>query len=513
MEAFSSIFKRCGHHKAGIALICFIFMEQITTISQRLKELLKHGAIFGLTSSIQSAVAIILLPFYTKFFSVEEFGGYSLILIISAFCQTIFYLGSSSALGRYYYDYKEQDKESEIVSSTLIISVIGGGALVVLSLIFVRTISVSYLGNEEFMYPFLLCMLASVLVYPNTVMTLLLRYKKKSNFYLLVTVGGLLINFAITFSLLYFSDIKLCAPFVGQLVSNFFIAILLLYYVKDSLTFNISKNTYKVILSFGVQVCLSSLLLYAYQSVDKVVMKECLSIADVGIYSLAYRIGSVVYILLILPFALIWAPMRMQYRSSPDNVSFIGKITSYFTLACFLFIVLCMLWGYNILKMLFPQENYNEALNMFPLIMMGFVFNGYLSIFDFGVYISNNLKYYNLILLCCTLFNIGMNLWLLPIFGMKVAAYIFILTYLLSSMLLLFVSNKFVHIPLEWGRLTILYVLGFVSYFIFYEADFIFTNMYLFKLFYTIMVLMVVWITWLNNSEKIKITSIIKARI
>ena len=77
-------------------------MPTETTLGQRLKQLLKQGVVFGLTSSLQSALAFILLPLYTKYFSLEEFGGYNMLLVIAAGCNTVFYLGASSVLGRWW---------------------------------------------------------------------------------------------------------------------------------------------------------------------------------------------------------------------------------------------------------------------------------------------------------------------------------------------------------------------------------------------------------------------------
>ena len=256
------------------------------SLGQRLKQLLKHGVVFGLTSSLQSALAFVLLPLYTKYFSLEEFGGYNMLLVIVGACNTVFYLGASSVLGRFYYDYKEKGKDQDIVSGTLWLSMLGSVLLIVLSILLASPICTYYLEDSSLIIPFVLCMVGNALTYPITTLTLLLRYKKKSFFYLIVTLAGLILNFIITILVLTFSEIKVCAPFIGLVCSNVILLLVLLFDCKDDLSLNVSKETYKIELYYGAQIVLSSLLGYAYGSLDKFVIKETLSVADVGIYSL-----------------------------------------------------------------------------------------------------------------------------------------------------------------------------------------------------------------------------------
>ena len=162
-----------------------------------------------------------------------------MLLVIAGACNTIFYLGASSVLGRFYYDYKESGKEQDIVSGTLWLSIFGGGLLIGLSVLLASPICTYYLKDSSFAIPFVLCMAGNALTYPITTLTLLLRYKKKSFFYLIVTLAGLCLNFIITISVLMFSEIKVCAPFIGLVCSNTILLLALLFDSKKDLTLNV----------------------------------------------------------------------------------------------------------------------------------------------------------------------------------------------------------------------------------------------------------------------------------
>ncbi|RGM45711.1 MULTISPECIES: lipopolysaccharide biosynthesis protein [Bacteroides] len=482
------------------------------SLGQRLKQLLKHGVVFGLTSSLQSALAFVLLPLYTKYFSLEEFGGYNMLLVIVGACNTVFYLGASSVLGRFYYDYKEKGKDQDIVSGTLWLSMLGSVLLIVLSILLASPICTYYLEDSSLIIPFVLCMVGNALTYPITTLTLLLRYKKKSFFYLIVTLAGLILNFIITILVLTFSEIKVCAPFIGLVCSNVILLLVLLFDCKDDLSLNVSKETYKIELYYGAQIVLSSLLGYAYGSLDKFVIKETLSVADVGIYSLGYRIGCLYQILIYLPFVLVWSPLRMEYRKSPDNVFFIKKIASYYTMGSALFIIVCMVWGNDILLMLFPQQEYIISLQIYPIIMIGYLFYGWTDIFNFGIYVNNKFVYQSIVPIIGTVINCGLNLLLLPKYGVAVSAYIFMFTYLVAALILLFISNKYYRLPLEWGRLSSIVLLCIAEFILLNLVNITVAHGFLGKLFISIFTLLFMWLLWVDKDEKKYIYACIRKR-
>lgn len=485
-------------------------MPTEATLGQRLKQLLKQGVVFGLTSSLQSALTFILLPLYTKYFSLDEFGGYNMLLVIAAGCNTVFYLGASSVLGRFYYDYKEKGQDKEIVSAALWLSMLGGVILVALSLVLANPLSTRYLENTYLTLPFILCMIGNAMSYPVTTLTLLLRYKKKSLFYLIVTLSGLLFNFIITILVLKLTEIKVCAPFLGMICSNTILITVLIYTSRKDLTFRVSKVFYRMGIVYGGQFVMSSLLVYAYDSLDKFVIKEILSVADVGVYSLGYRIGSLHKILIYLPFALVWAPLRMEYRKSPDNAFFIKKIASYYTVGSIVFIVACVVWGNDVLTLLFPQQEYSVSLQIFPVVMMGYLFFGWTDIFNFGVYVNNKFLYLSLVPIVGAVINCGLNILLLPKYGVAVSAYIFMLTYLIAAMMLFFISNKYYKLSMEWGRLISALLIGMAAFLLCNIMNISLAHSIIGKVVITITLLLVIWLLWLEREEKNKVVAYIK---
>jgi len=483
--------------------------SQLTTGS-RLRLLLKHGIIFGLTSSLQSALSFILLPLYTNYLSLSEFGNYNMLLVWAGALNTLFGLGASSALGRYYYEEKSAGNEKEVISASLWISSLGALLLISLSLMLAHPISTYYFHDEKMCLPIIICVIANALTYPTTTLTLLLRYKKQSLFYLVVTLISLLLNFGITITLLGKYHAGIISPFIGQMVTQVILFVALYLHERKNITFAFSKRHYSMIFFFGMQIIVNAFLAYIYECSDKMVMKEVLSIEDVGIYSLSNRIGSVFRILIYMPFVLIWTPLRMEFKDSPDNKKFVSKINNYYTIFGCLFIILCMVWGYDVLRVLFPKSEYSISLLLYPICLLANLFYGYQSIYDFGIYINNKLYYQSIICVITLLFNVGMNIVLLPEFGVSVSAYIYLATYILTAMLLYIVSNRFYPISLEWVKMSFSFLLTIGIYALFFHANTLLTHNAMFKTLITLFVFCFCWRVLFSNGERAHILNSLK---
>ena len=241
------------------------------------------------------------------------------------------------------------------------------------------------------------------------------------------------------------------------------------------------------------------------------VIKEVLSVSDVGIYSLGYRIGSLYQILIYLPFALVWAPLRMEYRKSTDNALFIKKITSYYTLGSAAFIIICMVWGNDLLSVLFPQQEYMVSLQIYPIIMLGYLFYGWTDIFNFGIYVSNKFYYQSIVPIAGAVLNCGLNLILLPVFGVAISAYIFMITFIVAALLLLIISNKYYKLTMEWGRLGFTVFLCLLIFVLLNIIDIQLAHNILGKIILTIVALSTIWIFMIDKNEKSHVVAYLKS--
>jgi O-antigen/teichoic acid export membrane protein len=483
------------------------------SLKSKLSQLLNHGLIYGLTSSLQNVLGFVMLPLLTSYFSPAEFGLYSIILLVSALASAIFFLGGASALGRFYYEEDSLEFKKKIISSAFLITIVGASLLILLSFLFKNLLSVWLFKSSAYSLHIILALTAAAFGFLLNFMTLILRYEKKSKLFMIVILSGVVVNFIVTYILLTNYNLGILAPIYGNLVSVFLGFVFLALRYSSTLTYKIESAHVSLLVKFGIQSSITGLLFYLLDWVDRLIIKELLPMNDVGIYSLGYRIAAIINVLLITPFSLIWSPIRMEYANNNNNNIFMLKVTSYFTVIGCILILMAILFGGELMSLFFKNVQYLSAAKVFPIIMLSILFYGYQNILDFGIYLNRKIYFYVLISAFGLIINIMLNYLLIPHFGYMAAAYISLITYMITSSLIYFVSNRYYKMQLEWGRicLPLCYLAG--VYLIVNFTSFFDSYTLLKKIIFCILSTFVFIKFWIDKTEWEKINSLVRNRV
>ena len=469
------------------------------TLNKKLKEVLKNSFIYGLTSSLQTVLGFIILPILTVYYTPEIFGVYSILLLLSALTGAIFYFGASSSLGRFYFEDDSEFYKKKIITTSIIVTLVGGFLLIFLGLIFSDKLSFELFHTNKYSKSILLILIGTATSFLTNLMTILLRYEKKAIHFFIVTLVGLIINFTVTYILLAKLEYGLLAPIYGVIISNILCISFLLIFRFKLLTLKLERKHFILILKFGIQSSVAGLFFYILEWVDRLILKDLLNLNQVGVYSLGYRLGSLMNILLVMPFSLVWGPMRMQYAKNKDTDFFTGKIISYYTAIGVLILVFTILFGEEILKLIFENMNYANAMPIVPIIMCSIFIYGYQNIVDFGIYIHEKVYIYILTSLFAIFINVIMNYSLIPFYGYTAAAYVTLFTYIITSSFIYFISNSYYKIKVETIRvasaLTIVPILYCIN-------NYLLINSMVIKFSMGILIFFLFYKCWLNNKER-----------
>ena len=89
-----------------------------------IKGLAKDFILYGVAGALTKASSIILLPFYTFYFSPEEYGVLELLMVIITLSSIMGLLQLESALSRFFYEYKAQERKKLITTLFLFTGVL-----------------------------------------------------------------------------------------------------------------------------------------------------------------------------------------------------------------------------------------------------------------------------------------------------------------------------------------------------------------------------------------------------
>lgn len=472
------------------------------TIKSKFKQLLGHGLIYGLTSSLQNVLGFVLLPILTSYYTPAEFGVYSIILLASSLASAIFYFGASTALGRFYFDEDSDKYRKEIVSTALFVTMAGAVLLIILSFLFGEYLSILLFGSNIYRVPLILAFSGASFGFLLNTMTLLLRYEKRSILFMIVTLIGVILNFVTTYTLLKVYNFGIHAPLWGSFISMGLCFTFLFISYLPNLTLKVNPLYYKRIFFFGIQFSVSGLLFYLLDYVDRIIIKELLPMADVGIYSLGCRIAAVINVILILPFSLIWAPIRMEHAKNEGNQEFTSKIFSYLALIGFVLVTFAMLFGEDFMSLIFKNHQYDGYAKVFPLIMLSLLFYGFQNVLDFGIYLHKKVHFYIIISSVGIIFNILMNYLLIPYWGYMGSAYVTFFTYFITTTLIYFISSKYYVLHLEWKRVIAAFIVLIALYYFLNFTEILNWHSLLVRISITLILLVSIAFFWLNDKEQ-----------
>lgn len=362
-------------------------MSEQKKVNEKLKEIGKHGFIYGLGTGLESLIQIFLLPVYLNKFSAEEYGIFSLIQLTAAMAAGFFYLGGTSALTNFYFDFK--GNKNILFSNALFLTLLGSVLMLGVFWTFGELILEKILGDAVFIEPYYFLFLSFAISIINTIYFVLLRLRKKSKIFVLLKIFSLVSTIVFVLGLLNYMQNKLLATSIGFVLGQTCIFLFLVFRFRKSVVFSINSNLIKKILKFGMPLAFSGIIFVATDWIIRFFVSSQLGLDNLGIYSMALRFGAIIMASFIMPFALIWGVVRLQYRHDENTASFFSQITTYYFLIGLLLIFAISVNVDPLFRLLGSSDEYSDCVLLVPILLFSQLMFGGINIFDFGICINN----------------------------------------------------------------------------------------------------------------------------
>jgi len=94
-------------------LFSYRAMKSSQSLTNKVKEAGKHALIYGFGSVLQSMIGFVFIPLYTKYYTPEIYGTFSILTICGTLAATLFGLGAPSSLSRSYFDYSAEEERAK----------------------------------------------------------------------------------------------------------------------------------------------------------------------------------------------------------------------------------------------------------------------------------------------------------------------------------------------------------------------------------------------------------------
>lgn len=180
---------------------------------------------------------------------------------------------------------------------------------------------------------------------------------------------------------------------------------------------------------------------------DKFIIGKQLGLQDIGIYSFVFQVASSINIFIVSGFYIIYLPQLIQTYES-NTLRFKVEYKNFAMLTCISSIVLAIIITAisPFVFQLIGKSVFLQHMNLLKLLFIGFILNNMSLVPHIFLYILEDEKVIMTIMAIAFVLNLGLNVTLVPRYGIDGAAYSFIATYSLVFLL------KAVRAYIKWKK-------------------------------------------------------------
>lgn len=439
-------------------------MQGNMSLYNDIKKLIKQAATYGIGSIVSPLISFILLPIYTRYLTPQDYGELSLTIIVSVVMFTTIGLGVRSGIIRIYFTFKEKEERDVVITTALIYSFIFG--LSVVSILFLLTPVLSpvlfdFQNGEVYLKLVLGTVFASMLA-ANFESSL--RAEEKINTYNILSIFKLLINLLLNIYFVVVLKRGVQGVLEAGLIANSAYVLFLAPVVLRGKRFGFSYDTLKEILKFGAPLVPAMIADLILSMSDRYFLEHYTTMEDVGLYSIGYRIGSILLIVVNKPFQMAWSPYMFSVSEQKNAKDIYKRVLVYYVLISGWAGLGLSLFAKEGLLILATEE-YLGGYTIVPIIVISYVLFGMMGILIAGVHIVKKTKTATKYFLIGAGINLIFNYLFIPSWGMMGAAFATLISYIYLNIAWFKISQKLYPINHEFSRLAIIAGVWIVLFF------------------------------------------------
>jgi len=416
-----------------------------------IRAFFRDGAIYTIPSILSYGISFFLLPLYTRVLSPAYYGALDLITVFGSLMALTIALEVSQGVARFYQDEKSEDGKIVLSSTALWFTIFAFTIFLIVALAFASQLSLLVIGAPDLENAF---RLGVIFIWANGIFYLLKnqsRWELRSKSYSVVSIVHSLTTAFFSVLLAYVFQYGLYGLLIGMIIGTVSGSILSLWYLRTTFQFRFDIGKLKSMLLFSTPLVPSSIAVFVSMYIDRLMINHFLSLEEVGLYGIGYRLASVSTLVLV-GFTAALTPLiykHYQDEKTPGELEKIFRIFLAFALLIFLGLTL---FADAILCLLTTPAYY--AASQVVVFLVPAILLSQMYIFAPGIAISKKTHLFIWINVGGACLNTLFNWVLIPQIGFVGAGIATLLGYLCVFGSYMFISQKLYYVPHNWKRIA-----------------------------------------------------------
>lgn len=404
-----------------------------------IKRFFKHSSIYAIGNILNRIGAFLLLPIYTTYLTVVEYGTLEMFYLVSSVVSGILAIGIAHATLRFYFEYEDQYDRNAVVSTNLItsfiISVIGVSIALVFDDVIVALVADTV--DRNMLIGFYIVLATLVLELSSQVCLAYLRARELSVFYVVLSGVKLIIQVSINSYMVIVAEAGITGILIGNFAAVAASWLLLVVYTFYHCGIKFHYGKMKHVLMYSFPFLFATMVELITVNADRFMLKEFMGLAAVGVYALALKLTMLLDVLVAEPFSKSYGSYRFSIMNNPNSGDIQKSITRYMSILVSLVLVMIVYSSHEIITIM-SNPDYYTAVVILPVL----IFAGGLKVFNYifqtGILYKKATKHMITISIVACVSIIILNYVLIKSYGLMGAC----ISKVAVSFIVLFVTNN-----------------------------------------------------------------------
>jgi O-antigen/teichoic acid export membrane protein len=416
-----------------------------------MRRLVRHSAVYGVGGLVSRILATILLPLYLHYLPPTAYGEVEIVTAATAVLAIAQQLGIASAFFRFYFDAKEPAAKLTVIRTSFWFTMGTATLGLAVGLAFAPQLShLLGLGHAPW-----LVRAGAVGLWAQTnyqQLTALFRVEERSVAYAIASITNVLVTVAamvLFVAVFHWGAIGLV---VGNFIGTLVVYLALVAYRTEQLGLEFDRDLFRRMQTFGMPLVPAALALWVINFVDREFVSWYKGNAEVGVYSAAIKIASVITFVMIA-FRTAWPAFAYSIEDERE-----AKRTYAFVLT---YLLAFASWAALALGALAPwwtdlltAPHYHRAEKGIALLAFaGAIYAGY-TVLAIGSGRARRTQLNWVVTGVGAAVNVALNFWLIPKYGMVGASISTLVAYVVLFIGMTMYAQHVYPVPYQWRRIV-----------------------------------------------------------
>jgi O-antigen/teichoic acid export membrane protein len=248
--------------------------------------------------------------------------------------------------------------------------------------------------------------------------------------------------------------------YLAQVIGNALIVLLLLGYTLKNIKVFFDKIIFKSMSSYGFPLLIANISAALLTVIDRFSLNSLTILKSVALYTLAFKITSVLKLVIVDSMKLALGPIMIKRIDSPDNKRFYSKVLLYSSYILMFAIVGISMYSYEIIKVITGSKEFWGAVVIIPVLSLSIFFINMKEVTVYGLHIAKKTKIIGLIVALSTIISLGLNILLIPVWDITGAAIATLLSQFIYWYACYYYSQKVFYVPYETRKIIMMLLVG-----------------------------------------------------